>query len=246
MEVRITANFHFSEMSFARGLSIKFAALWNGQKVFRNTSGRHTKNFQERYIKLKFNCNVLFTCLILRKIYKFNKIYSLFLLVLQTEENAIRLLLCCGDLAETSTQVEYLYFCGSCRSCQYTCGNRHLECLLLFPYPSGFGSTLVLLPQVWGKYFLQVHPWSSSLPFGEEDVHQSCLWACKSSTKCNTFALNCGASNQFTRLISLLLQSLRIFRLVIFYSAFEISEFFTLKGLKSKFSAYFSSDPKSV
>lgn len=65
-------------MSFARGLSIKFAALWNGQKVFRNTSGRHTKNFQERYIKVKFNCNVLFTCLILRKIYKFKKIYSLF------------------------------------------------------------------------------------------------------------------------------------------------------------------------
>lgn len=106
--------------------------------------------------------------------------------------------------------------------------------------------TLALLPQVWGKHFLQVHPWSSPLPFGEEDVHQSCLWACKSSTKCNTFALNCGASHQFTRLISLLLQSLRIFRLVIFYSTFDISGFFTLKGLRRKFSIYFSSDPKRV
>lgn len=150
-----------------------------------------------------------------------------------------------GDLAEA--QVEYLYFCGSCRSCQYTCGNTDLKCLLLFPYPSGFGSTLILLPQVWGKLFLQVHPWNNRLPFGEKDVHQSCVWACKCFTKCNTFALKCGVSNYFTTEISPLLQSLKIFLPAIFYSTFEILElFFILRDLKSKFSEYFSSDPKSI
>lgn len=62
-----TAYLGFSDMSFAKGLYLKFAALWNGQKVFRNTSGSRgtSEIFQERYVKRK--CNVLFSCLVLKK-----------------------------------------------------------------------------------------------------------------------------------------------------------------------------------
>lgn len=88
-----------------------------------------------------------------KKYINLRRLISFFLLVLQTEEIAIRLLLCCGDLAEISTQVEYLHFCGSCRSCQYTCGNRHLECLLLFPYPSGFGRYIGFITPGLGQTF---------------------------------------------------------------------------------------------
>lgn len=139
-----------------KGLYIQFAGLWNGQKQFRNTSGRHTKICQERSIKLKCKCNDLFTCLSFKKKKNtFKKIYSFVCSFRKLKKMWLRLLLCCGGRAETSPQVQYLRFCGSCRLCQHTCGNRHLECLLLFPYPSGFGSTWCYYPRFGANFFFR-------------------------------------------------------------------------------------------
>ena len=51
----------FSDVTFAKGLHINFAALTNGQKVFRNNavSSGTPKLFQEMYIKHKCKLNAL-------------------------------------------------------------------------------------------------------------------------------------------------------------------------------------------
>jgi len=128
--------------------------------------------------------------------------------------------------------------CADLVSTYVVCGNFQLECLLFISHQSGFGSKLILLPQVWGKICLQMHAWSSPLPFGEEDVHQSCLQARRSSTRSSTFALRCWVSNSFTRVVPVFFTHLRIFLLVSFYSTFEMQELlFILKALKITFCA---------
>lgn len=62
-KVRIaqTAYLYFLDMTFVKVLHMKFEALWNSQKMFTNTSvsSGTPKIFQERYVKDKYEFNVL-------------------------------------------------------------------------------------------------------------------------------------------------------------------------------------------
>lgn len=95
------------------------------------------------------------------------------MLAFESEENGIRWFPCCGDPAEMDMQVEYLHFCGPCRSGHYICSLWKLALGVLAVHPTV--KQIDFITTDLGQNLSSDAPVKQHSAFwGEEDVHHSC------------------------------------------------------------------------